>query len=610
MAGEKDVKIRINTEANTAGAKEAQQSMASLEAEVKRLKEELRNAAIGSREFEELSSKIGAAERKINDAGERSREFARKAGEAKESSRNMGGAVLEASRAFEDMQYGIRGALNNLPVLIAQLGGSAGLAGVISLVAVTASILGPKLLSLGDDASAAEPKFKGFKEALKDIKTAADELKQFEAGFNKKSVVDAYNESTKAIDLDTKAINANLEAFRNSVKAQAELDKIANQRQIERVKSDAATGKISASDADKLVGELKRQQAEREIATIKILGEANVEQEKRELEAIAAKQRAAEAAKVGAQQEVEARKEILEKTLPKFIELADKLSGFDSSLGMAAPIVAGSVDIPGGFNTPAAMGTLGSSEKAAGEVKSELERIAGELRAAGLGGAADLLVNALTKDSEGIGKAAMSIKEKLEKGDKILDIKSEEEIEQNKKKLAEAVNELAGKYAEQEQKLEQRQASEAQNTAQASAVKSTQIDTAREGEQQQKLRELDTKAVSVAEDFMRRMLDQIPGSADNPAVQAIVDQVKKLEEGGINQDEIASVQGKLAELASLISGDNIQRKTLYQGMIEALNGVSSLQSTIIEALRQFKQQQDEDRRTVNGIKQQMGNQNH
>lgn len=57
---------------------------------------------------------------------------------------NAGTAILEASRALEDLQFGLRGILNNIPSLIFALGGSAGLAGVISVVAVGASVLWTK----------------------------------------------------------------------------------------------------------------------------------------------------------------------------------------------------------------------------------------------------------------------------------------------------------------------------------------------------------------------------------------------------------------------------------------------------------------------------------
>ncbi len=52
-----------------------------------------------------------------------------------------GAAVLELSRGFEDAQYGIRGVLNNLPGLVIALGGTAGLAGVLSIAAVAGSVL-------------------------------------------------------------------------------------------------------------------------------------------------------------------------------------------------------------------------------------------------------------------------------------------------------------------------------------------------------------------------------------------------------------------------------------------------------------------------------------
>lgn len=52
------------------------------------------------------------------------------------SSRSMGYAALEASRALEDLQYGFGGVVNNLPGLIQLLGFGAGAAGAVSVLAV------------------------------------------------------------------------------------------------------------------------------------------------------------------------------------------------------------------------------------------------------------------------------------------------------------------------------------------------------------------------------------------------------------------------------------------------------------------------------------------
>ncbi|WP_411846451.1 hypothetical protein AAFN60_02085 [Roseibacillus persicicus] len=65
----------------------------------------------------------------------------------KKSGRNTNLAILELSRGVEDLQYGIRGVLNNIPGLVLAMGGTAGLAGVISLVAVGMSVFGSALSS-------------------------------------------------------------------------------------------------------------------------------------------------------------------------------------------------------------------------------------------------------------------------------------------------------------------------------------------------------------------------------------------------------------------------------------------------------------------------------
>jgi hypothetical protein len=52
--------------------------------------------------------------------------------------RNGGMAMLELSRAAEDAQYGMNGVINNIPGLVMSLGGKAGVAGAVSLIAVAA----------------------------------------------------------------------------------------------------------------------------------------------------------------------------------------------------------------------------------------------------------------------------------------------------------------------------------------------------------------------------------------------------------------------------------------------------------------------------------------
>lgn len=174
MANDRNVKIGIETTANTTGAdkaveaidevvdkgqeagkaideagkgpglkkvpaeaKAAAGSIDALEEEVTRLNRELNKLPVGSTEFVEMAAKVKVATREMRDA----EVVATRLGSTIGRKGNAGGAVLEFSRAFEDAQYGIRGVLNNIPGLIAMLGGGAGLAGVVSIAAVAGTQL-------------------------------------------------------------------------------------------------------------------------------------------------------------------------------------------------------------------------------------------------------------------------------------------------------------------------------------------------------------------------------------------------------------------------------------------------------------------------------------
>jgi hypothetical protein len=62
------------------------------------------------------------------------------------SGKNMGNALLQGSRAIQDMQYGLAGAVNNLEGIASALGLGAGVAGVVTVLAVAVQTLGPKVV--------------------------------------------------------------------------------------------------------------------------------------------------------------------------------------------------------------------------------------------------------------------------------------------------------------------------------------------------------------------------------------------------------------------------------------------------------------------------------
>lgn len=173
----KDVKIK----ADDTAVKMATASLGALEERLAHLRADLRNEAIGTERFKALSEQVAVVTGKIKETENQLSKLGTKRG-------NAGGAVLELSRAFEDSQYGIAGVLNNIPGLITMLGGTAGLAGVISIVAVAGSILWKKF---GDGADSAKEKAKDVTDELDLIKKAADILKDLDKDTSKKLGEDA-----------------------------------------------------------------------------------------------------------------------------------------------------------------------------------------------------------------------------------------------------------------------------------------------------------------------------------------------------------------------------------------------------------------------------------
>lgn len=55
--------------------------------------------------------------------------------------KNMGNGALQAAYFFDDLQYGIRGVMNNIPGLVMGFGGSMGLAGALSLAVLAGKVL-------------------------------------------------------------------------------------------------------------------------------------------------------------------------------------------------------------------------------------------------------------------------------------------------------------------------------------------------------------------------------------------------------------------------------------------------------------------------------------
>lgn len=189
MANEKDIKIGIQTTGDVSGAKAVEDAIKSVETtvaeindapvvpvdaavpqsvkeveaalarvvpvvgevdkSVKRVEETMRltgrmsletfgnfrdKAKVSEFAFYDLDEALGKVKEGLEEMPEG-------AAEAEESTLDVGRALLTFSQGAEDAQYGVKGILNNIPQLVEQLGGSAGLAGALSLTAVGLSVV-------------------------------------------------------------------------------------------------------------------------------------------------------------------------------------------------------------------------------------------------------------------------------------------------------------------------------------------------------------------------------------------------------------------------------------------------------------------------------------
>ncbi len=128
---------------------------------------------------------------------------------AAKGTRDMGRATLEASRALEDLQYGLAGVMNNLPGLVTTLGGPAGLAGIISIVAVGAMQLynnWDKLMNLFEDKQPFPKAGADIAGMKRELEGAKDEMEKMEkASTGTVAELEKYNAlRARTADLETK----------------------------------------------------------------------------------------------------------------------------------------------------------------------------------------------------------------------------------------------------------------------------------------------------------------------------------------------------------------------------------------------------------------------
>lgn len=151
----------------------------TLEADSSQLTAEFRKAraeavALGQRELPALTREILKAE-------QRNQVMTRGLREQTQASRQAGQGLLQLAFFADDLQYGMKGILNNIPGIIAALGAGAGLAGAISLAVLAGYKLLPLMKELFGEKdlstikAATEASAKRYAEELKALEKIKDE---------------------------------------------------------------------------------------------------------------------------------------------------------------------------------------------------------------------------------------------------------------------------------------------------------------------------------------------------------------------------------------------------------------------------------------------------
>lgn len=166
---------------------------------------------------------VEEAKQKIDSLNKSTDQLDKDSQRATKSIKNMGQGMLQVAYFMDDVQYGIKGILNNIPGLVIGFGGGAGLAGALSL----ATLAGAKLYEwLSDSADKTDDLAKKMKEQSKEVAEAyrqsIRESYQALQEFNRDNRAQAVN---KEYDDYIKGITQEYEKQTSEIKEQLDLRK-------------------------------------------------------------------------------------------------------------------------------------------------------------------------------------------------------------------------------------------------------------------------------------------------------------------------------------------------------------------------------------------------
>lgn len=166
-----------------------------------------------------------------------------------EGVKRMGNGALQAAYFFDDLQYGIRGIMNNIPGLVMGFGGSMGLAGAMSLAVLAGKVLYDLLDETDEKGKSAAENAKQLVEAEKErLKNLFEEVEKLRRDEDNNSALERELEMSRQIAENRKDEAEALEYAYNYRKRLIDLESgIADDKAEEerlKVEEDFANGKF------------------------------------------------------------------------------------------------------------------------------------------------------------------------------------------------------------------------------------------------------------------------------------------------------------------------------------------------------------------------------
>ena len=243
MAKRHQVGIDIKTSGDTSGARKVEGALDDIEMSAKEVRDMMAQTKGLDPKVQKQLSGVASQLERVNTTGRKATQAQTGLGK---STRRTDLAMLSFSQAVEDAQYGIRGVLNNIPSLVMQLGGGAGLAGVISLSAVGLSTLFTQLTKTEEKVEETEEEVDELTEYFKDLNQEVAAAR-FEAYADKLLVVD------NMIKRQNESLRENIKFTQQKAKQELALaaaqDDIARARIAQRVQSDPNFTEQDATEA-------------------------------------------------------------------------------------------------------------------------------------------------------------------------------------------------------------------------------------------------------------------------------------------------------------------------------------------------------------------------